>query len=142
MTSFSFFGTPLFIIYSAVGHLGLVLATGASAALAFLLRQRAWASSGASQRKGAGIVAALGAGAVAVTLLAGLRVEGTAFDPAAPPMFWEWLTAIGAGAGAVAAAYAAAGAMAAVVLRRSASSRGEAQPAAKVERDEVQKALM
>src|SRR5262249_32968314 len=70
MTSFSFFGTPLFIIYSAVGHLGLVLATGATAALAFLLRQRAWTSSGPRQRRSARIAAALGAGAVAVTLLA------------------------------------------------------------------------
>ena len=101
MTSFSFFGTPLFVIYSAVGHLGLVLATGATAALAFLLRQRAWASSGAHQRSSARIVASLGAGAVAVTLLAGLRVEGTAFDPSAPPLFWEWLTAAGAGTGEV-----------------------------------------
>ncbi|HZN92503.1 MAG TPA: hypothetical protein VFB81_07345 [Myxococcales bacterium] len=141
MTSFSFFGTPLFIIYSAVGHLGLVLATGATAALAFLLRQRAWASSGARQRKSARIVAAVGAGAVAVTLIAGLRVGGTAFDPLAPPMFWEWITAVGAGAGVVAAAYAGAGALAAVVMGRAAS-RGLEPPAAGMERDEVQTALI
>jgi len=133
MTSFSFFGTPLFVIYSAVGHLGLVLASGATAALAFLLRQRAWASGGTRHR----IVAALGAGAVAVILLAGLRVEGTAFDPAAPPLFWEWMTAAGAGAGLVAATYAAAGALAAVVMGRSTSP-----VSAKVERDEVQAALI
>ena len=141
MTSFSFFGTPLFIIYSAVGHLGLVLATGATAALAFLLRQRAWASSGARQRSSARIVAALVAGTVAVTLLAGLRVEGTAFDPAAPPMLWEWFTAAGAGAGVVAAAYAAAGTLAAVVIGRSAF-RDPVPPAAGAERDEVQAALI
>jgi hypothetical protein len=142
MTSFSFFGTPLFIIYSAVGHLGLVLAAGATAALAFLLRQRAWASSGARQRKSARIVAALGAGAVAVGLLAGLRVEGTAFDPAAPPMLSEWITAAGAGAGIVAAVYAAAGALAAVAMGRSSS--GDPAPAgvATAERDEVQAALI
>jgi len=133
MTSFSFFGTPLFVIYSAVGHLGLVLASGATAALAFLLRQR----TGAPRQKGARVVAALGAGAVAVTLLAGLRVEGTAFDPAAPPMFWEWLTAVGAGAGVVAAAYAAAGALTSIVMGRSTSP-----PLATAERDEVQAALI
>ncbi|HYV45856.1 MAG TPA: hypothetical protein VFA20_13400 [Myxococcaceae bacterium] len=137
MTSFSFFGTPLFVIYSAVGHLGLVLASGATAALAFLLRQRV----GASRQKGATVVAALGAGAVAVTLLAGLRVEGTAFDPSAPPMFWEWMTAAGAGAGVVAATYAAAGALAAVVMGRSASV-DPALPTAAADRDEVQTALI
>lgn len=138
MTSFSFFGTQLFIIYSAVGHLGLVLASGATAALAFLLRQRAWASATPRRRSSARVVAAFGAGAVAVTLLAGLRVQGTAFDPAAPPLFWEWLTAAGAGAGVVAAAYAAAGALAVVAIARQVDT----PPAARVERDEVQAALV
>lgn len=138
MTSFSFFGLELFIIYSSVGHLGLVLACGATAALAFLGRQWPWERLAGRPKATVRKFGALGGVAMAVTLLAGLRVSSTSFDPSAPPLFWEWLTAIAAGAGLVATAYAATGALAALALLRSSAT---AAPAL-VARDEVQAALL
>lgn len=138
MTSFHFFETELFVIYSGIGHVGLVLAAGATAALAFLLRQGPFERLAPRPLVQAKRVGAVVGGAVALLLAAGLRVRGTAFDPAAPPMLWEWLTALGAGAGMVATAWAGAGALAGVVLGRA----GHAAPlAAPLPRDEVEAAL-
>lgn len=138
MTSFSFFGLELFIIYSAVGHLGLVLASGAIAALSFLGRQWPWDRLAPAPKETAQKAGALGGAVLAVALLAGLRVSSTSFDPSAPSLFWEWLTAITAGAGLVASAWAATGALAGLALLRS-----PAPPApALVERDEVHAALL
>ena len=118
MTAFTFFGTQLFVIYSVVGHLGLVVASGALAALGFALRQWPWASLAPRTRANAKLAGASVAGAVGMTLVLGLRVSGTAYDPSSP-MFWEWLTARGAGAGLVAASYAFGSATTGAVLGRS-----------------------
>ena len=139
MTSFSFFGLELFVIYSSVGHLGLVLATGATAALSFLLRQWPFERLAPKPRSTANTIGLLAACATAGVLLAGLRVSGTAFDPSGPPLVWEWLTAVGAGIGLVATSYASAGALAGLVTGRGA--QGQPQPAL-VERDEVHAALL
>ena len=122
MTSFFFFNTELFVIYSGIGHVGLVLASGATSALAFLLRQGPWARLGPRALVQARRIGAVVGTAVALALAAGLRVRGTAFDPSAPPMIWEAFTAFCAGLGVVATAWAGAGALAGLALARSEQS--------------------
>jgi hypothetical protein len=139
MTAFTFFGTQLFVIYSGVGHLGLVVASGALAALGFALRQWPWASLAPRTRANAKLAGASVAGAVGMTLVLGLRVSGTAYDPSSP-MFWEWLTALGAGAGLVAASYAFGSATTGAVLGRSGAQSAKL-PAAVGARDEIQAAV-
>lgn len=139
MTSFYFFELELFVIYSAIGHFGLVLASGSTAALAMLARQGPWAGLGPRQLAAAKRVGALAGGALAVALAAGLRVRGTAYDPSAPPLFWEWLTAVAAATGVVTTAWAGAGAVAGAILGRT----PEAAPLpALPPRDEVEAALL
>lgn len=138
MTSFSFFGLELFIIYSSVGHLGLVLASGATAALSFLGRQWPWERLAPGPKSTAQRFGVLGGVAMAATLLAGLRVSSTSFDPSGPSLFWEWLTAITAGVGMVASAYAATGALTGLALIRVPAPLAPAL----VPRDEVHAALL
>jgi hypothetical protein len=102
MTAFYFFETQLFVLYTSLGHLGLVLASGATAALTFILKARLGARPSATSK----LSGAFAAAAVAALLTAGLRVRGTAYDPLAPAMLWEWLAAAAAGAGLAATAYA------------------------------------
>ncbi|HEY3448075.1 MAG TPA: hypothetical protein VGK67_17090 [Myxococcales bacterium] len=140
MTVYQLFGTQLFVLYTGLGHLGVVLASAALAALSFTARRRAWSGLDARARASARLAGAGVAGTLALTLLAGLRVQGAAFDPLAPAMAGAWLAAVASGAGLVAAAWAAASGVAAAVLGRSAT--GRALPAWRaVARDELQAAV-
>jgi len=125
MTAFSFFGEQLFVLYTAVGHVGLVLATWATAALGFTLRHRPWARLPPPARSSAMRIGVAAAGVVGLTLAAGLRVGGTAYAPA-EPMFWETLTALVSCAGLVLTAYAAGSGLAGAVNAR----QGAAPPLA------------
>ena len=128
------------MIYSGVGHLGLVLASGATATLAWLLRQRACARLDDRGRLTARIGGAGAAGVVGLTLLLGLRVSGTAFDPAAPAMLWEWVTALLAGAGLVATSWAAGSGLTGLALGAPGPRRARlGSPAAQY--DELQAAI-
>jgi hypothetical protein len=105
MTAFTLFGEQLFVLYTSVGHAGLVLACWAAAAVALAVRQRTWGARSPAIQSFAAKLGLLTAGVAGLTLAAGFRVGGTAYAPA-EPMFWETITALLSSLGMVATAYA------------------------------------